>query len=230
MKVCILGASGGLGSKAAAVLEKSGHEVIRCYRKGKLDSEKPSSKSRVAYISTNSLIELRASILECLNNKNIECIVNALGIGRSTLSPGKNIPIPTCDLTLEEWEEVIYVNLKIPILITELAQKIGIQRVIHIGSALTVNGLHGTAMAQAYSASKKGLFDYCAVKNGTEETNVTVACVAPGVVKTKMSEGRGLNSIFKGEMETEGVAEWLEKVLVNECVVNSVQLPTKDRI
>jgi len=228
VRICILGASGDIGEETSKALRGGGHEIIECYRNqrgvaGRTEQE----RNEAAYISTETLKDLETSMEKVFMNGRVECIVNALGIGKSTLSP-KSIPISTDALTIREWEEVIYVNLKIPILLTEIAIKNGVKRVVHIGSALTAHGLHGTAMAQAYSASKKGLFEYCQKKNREIGPEATVVCVAPGLVKTKMTEGSGLRALFKGELEPGGVAQWVLRVVEQESIANSVQLPIRE--
>jgi len=228
VRICLLGASGDIGEETSKALRGSGHETIECYRsQGGVMGRSKQERSEVAYISTETLRDLETSMEKVFMDARVECIVNALGIGRSTLSL-KNIPIPTEVLTTREWEEVIYVNLKIPILLTEIAIKNGVKRVVHIGSALTAHGLHGTAMAQAYSASKKGLYEYCQQKNREIGPEATVACIAPGLVKTKMTEGSGLRALFKGELEPGGVAQWVLRVVEQESIANSVQLPIRE--
>ena len=227
VRIGILGASGDIGKETSKVLRGRGHETIDCYRTKEGEEGKQEQESRqTAYISTKTLEELTTSLEILLTESKVECVVNALGIGRSTLSSG-NMPVPTEQLTTGEWEEIIYVNLKIPILVTDIAIKHGVKRVIHVGSALTSYGLHGTAMAQAYSASKKALYEYCHWRNKEIGEDAGIACIAPGLVKTKMTEGSGLRSLFKGELQAYAVAEWILDVVEQETIVNSVQLPMK---
>lgn len=227
MNVCVLGASGGLGGSIADALDQAGHQVVRCYRRraGTIPGPAAEHGNRIAYIDTSSLPQAGTSLDALLTSWDVDCIINAIGVGRSTLSPPNQVPIPTVDLSLQEWEEVIYLNLKLPVLITELAQKHQLHSVIHIGSALTAHGMHGTAMAQAYSASKRGLCDYCETINDINDQGFTVACIAPGLVQTRMTQGSGLRMLFEGELNSETVAEWTMAVLDHQSIPLSVLLP-----
>ena len=227
MNVCVLGASGGLGASIADALDAAGHRVLRCYRRriGAQADRSASDGSGEAFIDTSALTNARASLDRLFKHSSAQCVINAIGLGRSTLSPPNQIPIPTTELSLQEWEEIIYLNLKLPILITELAHKHQLELVIHIGSALTARGMHGTAMAQAYSASKRGLFDYCELINQRGEDKFSTACIAPGLVQTRMTEGSGLRMLFEGELKPETVAAWTLAVLNNKVTPLSILLP-----
>jgi NAD(P)-dependent dehydrogenase (short-subunit alcohol dehydrogenase family) len=228
MNVCILGASGGIGSSVAETLSERGHQVVACYRHNSKDREKncgQKSNHTDEYINTESLDLTNKSLNKILDSHGFDCIVNAMGLGRSTYSPSNNIPIPTLDLSEQEWEEIVYLNLKLPIAITELARIHKIKKVLHIGSALTANGMHGTAMAQAYSASKRGLFDYCKYINEMDVENISIACLAPGLVKTKMTEGKGLKMIFKSELEAKTVALWSTAIIEGDEMPMTILLP-----
>jgi NAD(P)-dependent dehydrogenase (short-subunit alcohol dehydrogenase family) len=229
MNVCVLGASGGIGGSIADALAEAGHQVVRCYRRraGNYPSPATNDGHVIAFVETSSLTEASATLDTLLGSMPTDCIINAIGLGRSTHSPPNHVPIPTVDLSLQEWEEIIYLNLKLPILITKLAQKHQLRSVIHIGSALTAHGLHGTAMAQAYSASKRGLFDYCEFVNQSEHEQLTVACLAPGLVQTRMTESSGLRMLFEGELKPETVAEWIMAVLDHDSISLSVLLPLR---
>ena len=99
----------------------------------------PKKKKNVEhrFIDTRTICKASEGLERIFRNAQVDCIVNAMGIGRSTYSPSNNMPIPTVDLSTREWEEIIFINLKFPILVTELALKYEIKKVIHIGSALT---------------------------------------------------------------------------------------------
>ncbi|WP_396275093.1 SDR family NAD(P)-dependent oxidoreductase [Hyphomonas sp.] len=227
MNVCVLGASGGLGASIADALDAAGHHVLRCYRRRIGGQADPSATdgSGEAFIDTSALINAEASLDRLFKHTSTQCVINAIGLGRSTLSPQNQIPIPTTELSLQEWEEIMYLNLKLPILITELAYKHQLELVIHIGSALTARGMHGTAMAQAYSASKRGLFDFCEIINQRDDDEFTTACIAPGLVQTRMTDGSGLRMLFDGELKPETVAAWTLAVLDNQVTPLSIILP-----
>ena len=95
VRIGILGASGDIGKETSKVLRGRGHETIDCYRTKEGEEGKQEQESRqTAYISTKTLEELTTSLEILLTESKVECVVNALGIGRSTLSSG-NMPVPT---------------------------------------------------------------------------------------------------------------------------------------
>lgn len=225
MRVCVFGATGDIGGAIAQELSGLGHEVIRCGRHMKEDRGS-SACSDLAIVDTSSLARLRCSASEILSTAKVDCVINAIGLGRSSLSPPTFVPVPTADLTMAEWEELIYVNLKVPIMLTRLAQKFNIAKVIHVGSALTPRGMRGAAMSQAYSSSKMGLAAYCKAVNIIHDESMSISCVAPGLVKTRMTEGSGLQSLFDGHISIETVARHIADSTRSNVSSLSVLLPS----
>jgi len=228
MNVCVLGASGGLGSNISENLLENGCKLINCYRtkpgKSKI-ARKEKKNVEHRFIDTRTICKASEGLERIFRNAQVDCIVNAMGIGRSTYSPSNNMPIPTVDLSTREWEEIIFINLKFPILVTELALKYEIKKVIHIGSALTAKGIRGTAMAQAYSASKKAIYDYCEHMNEIAGEQLSIACLAPGLVRTKMSEGKGLEKIFESQLEPSTVSQWTLAMVEESSMPMTLLLP-----
>lgn len=228
MKVCVLGANGGIGKSVVDCLSVMGHEAIRVTRSNPKVARRHSQPTPedIVYVDTSSLAALARDLDRILQSRAIDCVVNAIGIGRSSLSPQGLLPIPTTELSLPEWEEVIYVDLKLPIAITECAYRHQIRQVLHVGSALTAHGMRGTAMTQAYSASKLGLAQFCESFQSYTNGAMQVTCVAPGLVNTKMTQGSGLKMLFAGELSADTVARWIVDMLeVPHCPL-SLLLPS----
>jgi NAD(P)-dependent dehydrogenase (short-subunit alcohol dehydrogenase family) len=96
------------------------------------------------------------------------------------------------EVTKEEWEQVLRVNLTAPFLLSREAGKIMMQnhwgRIINIAS---VGGLVGFQRQIAYCVSKGGLLQMTRVLaiEWTPRHNITVNAIAPGYFVTDLTEG-----------------------------------------
>ncbi|MEM7617330.1 MAG: 3-oxoacyl-ACP reductase FabG, partial [Pseudomonadota bacterium] len=93
-------------------------------------------------------------------------------------------------MKLEEWQTVIDVNLTASFMLNKLAFKKMMKRrfgrIINISSVVAVSGNPGQAN---YCASKAGLIGMTkSLAYDTSSRSVTVNCVAPGFIKTAMTE------------------------------------------
>lgn len=112
----------------------------------------------------------------------LDILVNNAGFNRDTL---------ILRMTLEDWDEVMALNLRAVFLCTKAAlrpmmrQRWG--RVINIGS---VSGLAGNAGQANYAAAKSGLIGFTkAVAREMGSRNITANVVAPGLVITELTKG-----------------------------------------
>lgn len=96
------------------------------------------------------------------------------------------------DVTKEEWEEIIRINLTAPFLLCREAAKIMMQnnwgRIINIAS---VGGLIALPRQIAYCAAKGGLIQMTKVLavEWAEKFNIKVNAIAPGYISTDLTEG-----------------------------------------
>jgi gluconate 5-dehydrogenase len=96
------------------------------------------------------------------------------------------------EVTREEWENVIRVNLTAPFLLCREAGKIMMKnswgRIINIAS---VGGLVGFPRQIVYSVTKGGLIQMTKVLavEWTQKYNITVNAIAPGYIVTDLTEG-----------------------------------------
>jgi 3-oxoacyl-[acyl-carrier protein] reductase len=111
----------------------------------------------------------------------LDILVNNAGYNKDTL---------ILRMTLEDWDEVMALNLRAVFLCTKAAlrpmmrQRWG--RVINIGS---VSGLAGNAGQANYAAAKAGLIGFTrAVAREMGSRNITANLIAPGLVITELTK------------------------------------------
>jgi 3-oxoacyl-[acyl-carrier protein] reductase len=126
-----------------------------------------------------------------------DILVNCAGV-HPKKPDGNKFPIP--EITLDQWESVVAINLTSPFLLSSWAlehmkaRQWG--RIINVASRagrtyLAVAGAH-------YAATKAGLIGFTRVLAGEGGPfNVTANCVAPGRVKTPLSD-QGDGRLHKG--------------------------------
>lgn len=123
-------------------------------------------------------------------DKFISVLVNNAGITRDGLFMW---------MSETNWDDVIAVSLKgmynvtQPVLRGMLTKKSG--RIINIAS---VSGMTGVAGQVNYSAAKAGLIGATrSLAHEVARMNITVNAVAPGIIKTSMTEGSGMEKYAK---------------------------------
>ncbi len=197
-KVAIVtGSSGGLGQAIALTLAREGAKLIlvdiNTKRSEGLLKEMGSEGLAIkADISQKTDIEMMVNQTISKYNK-IDLLVNNAGI--CSLTPIK-------DITEEEWDGIMGVNLKGTFLCSQAVLKEMIKKksgkIINIASASAKIG--GVAVGAHYSASKAGVI--CLTKSFALHAapyRINVNCVCPGPQETEMttSWGEEMNTKFK---------------------------------
>ena len=177
----VTGASRGIGKTIAMMLAKNGVKVIG------VATSKESLKSieNIENIlpfccdisDENSIEELYHFAKK--NADAIDILVNNAGIHMDNI---------LLRMKKEEWHKVLDVNLNGPFYLTKILLKDMIKnkngRIINISS---ISGTDGNKGQSNYSASKGGLLAF--TKSLAKEVglrNITVNCIAPGVIETDM--------------------------------------------
>jgi len=183
----VTGASGGLGRGIALALAAAGSHVALVSRnQSSLNSvagEIRALDRRALPISADitSELEVQSMVERVIKDfKRIDILINAAGI--------VNIK-PTIDYTVEEWEQVINVNLKGTFICCREIGKVMLKqeqgKIINLSS---VRGLQGRANDPSYPASKGGvnmLTKSLAIE--WARNGIQVNAIAPTFIKTKLN-------------------------------------------
>lgn len=189
--VVVTGASRGIGKSIALAFGEAGANVVVAARKVDL------LKQAVKEIQTKGG---NGFYTECDLTKNqdifnliaktvdrygrLDILVNNAGISPFVKKSE--------EVTSEEWEEVIRVNLTAPFLLCREAGKIMIQnnwgRIINVAS---IGGLVGFPRQIAYCVAKGGLLQMTKVLavEWIQKYNITVNAIAPGYIATDLTAG-----------------------------------------
>ena len=185
--VLVTGGSRGIGKACVELFLKSGANVAFTFHSAKEEAEKivsdysGSSKLKYYKVDLSDSNDIEKVIGSVLNDfGQIDVIVNNAGIWKEAAID---------QMTLEEWNEMMNINLTSTFLITKLVvpsmKKNNYGRIINIASTA---GQRGEAFHSHYAASKGGMISLTkSLASELGKFNITVNCVAPGWVITDMT-------------------------------------------
>ncbi|MBD0347270.1 MAG: SDR family oxidoreductase [Coleofasciculus sp. Co-bin14] len=132
------------------------------------------------------------------------------------------MPYPTASLPLEEWNEVLSVNLTGVFLsnraVVPVMMQQGAGHIVNICSSTTIHGLRGQAYAPAYCASKFGMVGFTeALAEEVGAYGIRVQALFPGPVKTPLVEKTALVRRFGGR--------YINTATIAQTIVHLVQQP-----
>lgn len=185
----ITGGAGGIGREISVLFARNGYNVAIQYNTGKERAE-----SLAAQI--NTLFQVKAIAVqadfekECNVKKFFEEAVSKLGapdvlINNAGISEQRLFT----DVSYEEWQKMININLGSAFNLCKFAAKYMIQKqkgaIVNISS---IWGIAGASCEVAYSAAKAGLIGLSkALARELGPSGIRVNCVAPGVIDTEMN-------------------------------------------
>ena len=187
--VLVTGGSRGIGKACVELFLKAGANVAFTFNSAKEEADKIVSEykklSKVKNYRVNLAdpSEIGNQVGSILNDfGNIDALVNNAGIWKEAAID---------KMTIEEWNEMISVNLTSTYYITKLLvpkmKEKHFGRIINISSTA---GQRGEAFHSHYAASKGGMISLTkSLAAELGEYNITVNCVAPGWVITDMTTG-----------------------------------------
>ena len=184
----VTGAARGIGFAIAEKLGKAGHAIVISDIMADLASESASKlteggiESLAVCGDVSKQADVEAMFTQIMEKfGRVDVLVNNAGIARDNL---------LLRMDEKDWDFVLDVNLKGAFFCTKAASRIMMKnrwgRVINISSVVGIMGNAGQANYAASKAGLIGLTKSCAKELAAR--NITVNAVAPGYIKTEMSE------------------------------------------
>jgi NAD(P)-dependent dehydrogenase (short-subunit alcohol dehydrogenase family) len=141
---------------------------------------------------------------------------------------GVSSPVPFLDVTLEEWDRVMNVNVRGTFLVTQRALPSmlahGVGRIVSVSSVSAQRG-GGTFSKVPYSAAKAGILGMTrALAREVGKTGVTVNAVSPGPIDTDIMGGT-LSETRKAELIADLVVDRVGTVEDVAAVINFLMGP-----
>lgn len=187
--VLITGSSRGIGSNMAEKFAREGYNVLINYNKSKENAEELYNKLKSEGLSVEAFKadvskrdEVEAMFEYCLKEfGDLDILINNAGVAKGMLFT---------DVTDEDWDNLMNVNLKGVYLCTQTSLKHMISekkgKIINISS---IWGIAGGSFEVHYSASKAGIIGLTkALAKEVGPSNIQVNCIAPGAIVTDMLE------------------------------------------
>jgi NAD(P)-dependent dehydrogenase (short-subunit alcohol dehydrogenase family) len=183
----VTGAGSGLGAAAAACLAEAGCSVALCdvneaaarERAAELGRHNTGSTATVPFALDVSQPEQVAQTVEAIRNRfgRIDFLVNCAGI---------DYTLPLTELTVEQWDRVLGVNLRGPFLTCQavfpIMRQQGGGHIVNVASTAAVRAWPN---ASAYCASKWGLVGFTrAIGTEGRAHNIRATTVVPGGMQT----------------------------------------------
>jgi 3-oxoacyl-[acyl-carrier protein] reductase len=179
-KILLIGYTGGIGHKTTEILLKQGYSVIGTYfEQDKKDDFDGKNFSKI-FVDLKDISSIK-NLYEKLKTEQFYAIVNCAGIVKFE---GDNL-----EDDIKIWEETIAVNLSGNFYLAKLFQKNLMDggRFIMISST---DSYYGGSITASYSASKAGVNSLTkSLSLLLKNKNIRVNSIAPGWVKTPMTEG-----------------------------------------
>jgi len=187
----VTGGSRGIGRAVCIKLAEMGYSILINYKgnqkaaeeTAKLVTEKGVSAEIMCFDVANreDVKQVLGSWIETYKDKKIEVLVNNAGIRNDALLPMMND---------EQWDTVLNTSLQGMYNVTkQVLNPMLINRYGRIINMVSLSGIKGMAGQVNYSAAKAGMIGATkALAQEVARRNITVNAIAPGFVKTDMTE------------------------------------------
>lgn len=182
--VLITGGSRGIGRSMVEAFANAGYAVAFTYKNSENEAKSLAESTGALAICADSAVEADVNLavrqtIEKIGK--IDCLINNSGVSSFSLFT---------DLTLEDWNNTLAVNLTGAFLYSRAVAKDMISRksgrIINITSMW---GIVGSSCEVHYSASKAGLIGMTkALAKELGPSGITVNAIAPGLIETDMNK------------------------------------------
>lgn len=195
--VLITGASHGIGKACAYEFASMGFKVFINYSKSRAEAEAVAEKTGGTAIKcdVSNEDEVR-NMIETVNGVGgTDILINNAGVSQIKM---------LCDTTNEDYDNIFNVNMRGVYLVTKYAMQSMVSkkqgRIINISSMW---GCTGASCEVLYSASKAAVIGFTkALSKELGPSGITVNCIAPGVIATRMNSELDENTISDLKLET----------------------------
>ncbi len=182
--VLITGGSRGIGRSMVEAFANAGYAVAFTYKNSENEAKSLAESTGALAICADSAVEedVNSAVRQTIDKiGKIDCLINNSGVSFFSLFT---------DLTLEDWNNTLAVNLTGAFLYSRAVAKDMISRksgrIINITSMW---GIVGSSCEVHYSASKAGLIGMTkALAKELGPSGITVNAIAPGLIETDMNK------------------------------------------
>jgi NAD(P)-dependent dehydrogenase (short-subunit alcohol dehydrogenase family) len=223
--VLITGGTGALGRAVTQTFLQAGARVVATFtRATEFDAlnEKVRQRENLLGIKTNVLDEasVKAMVQQAVRLGRIDVLVNTVG--------GYLGGVPVVDMTWEQFEKMLALNLKSAFLCCKHVWSVMMQqragRIINVGSQ---GGLRGGRGISAYGAAKAGLINFTqSLAAEGKPYNITANAVIPGTIDTPANRQAMPDANFAEWVTPEAVAQTILFLASDEAqAINGAIVP-----
>ena len=177
--ILITGATGGLGSEIVRQLKETEYNCLYLVgRNFRVFSDTPKEKSFIVDFTDPYSVQ---KFLDEIQSYSIHVLINCAGINRFN---------DITELDMKNYNDILMVNLTVPIRIINCVSKLMIQREIEgrIVNIASISGVISMPKRTPYSASKAGLIGATkAIALDLAQYNILANAVSPGVISNEMT-------------------------------------------
>lgn len=239
----VTGGNGGLGQRICHALAREGVDIAVMYAQSRDQAESVAGELKSKY-----QINAVAFACDITNGAAVEQLVGdvtnrfgRLDILINDAAYNKAIPFADLDnLTIDEWDKIIAVNLTGPMRLTKAVAPVmkarGQGRIVNIAS---VAGLHPVGSSIAYAVSKAGLIHLTRCMAVALAPEILVNCVAPGLIegtratanlRPDMIERSASGSLLKKPADKEDCADMVVAMCRTETMTGQTIVIDSGRI